>query len=263
MLYKLEKEWVEQHSTREIIKIEHLTQAITNVVFLISFSDKSELIFKRLNKTALTKNERRNEVLVHQRAFESGLSGKMIAVSELYCLQEYIQGESLNGAEITTENLSCLATQLSRVHQLPFCDVVNQNLTKAVLHYCSNNNNNQPDQQCFDKNLALAKHLDSTSTLDCLCHSDLSFTNLVKNEKQEIYILDWEYAVRGSRAYDVGICCAINELNTLQRALLVDEYYAKNKQQIKQERDTFKAECEDHTSLFDYINVGWHLQHNA
>lgn len=263
MLYKLEKEWIEQHSTSEIIKIEHLTQAITNAVFLISFSDKSPLIFKRLNKTALTENERKNEVLVHERAFKSGLSGKIIAVSKLYCLQEYIQGESLNGAEITTENLSCLSIQLSRVHQLSPSGVINQNLTKAVLHYCSDNNNNSHDQQYFDKQLQLAKRLDNSSTLDCLCHSDLSFANLVKNEKQEIYILDWEYAVRGTRAYDVGICCAINELNTLQRSILIDDYYAKNKQQIKQERETFKAACEDHSSLFDYINVGWHLKHNA
>lgn len=263
MLCKHEQEWIKQRVFSEITKVVQLTQAITNLVFLISFSDKSQLIFKRLNKTALSENERKNEVLVHKRAFQEGLTGKIIAVSNLYCLQGYLQGESLQGTKITEQSLNCLSDQLSRVHQLSPSGVINQNLTKALLTYCSDTNNPQFEQQKFDKYLALANRLDNDSALDCLCHSDLSFANLLINEKQDIYILDWEYAVRGCRAYDVGICCVNNELDKQQSASLIDEYYSKNKQQIKQTNAVFKAECEDYSLLFNYINTGWHLCHNA
>lgn len=263
MLHKCEKEWLGQYLSSNIINVSQLNQAITNVVFLITCADKSQLIFKRLNKTALTQNERKNEVLVHERAFQHGLTGRVVAVSERYCLQEYIQGKSLNGAEITDKNLSCLSTQLSRVHKLSPLGILNQNLTRVVLSYCAENNNNQFEQECFDRYLALAKRLDKASPLDCLCHSDLSFSNLVKNEKQAIYILDWEYAVRGCRAYDIGICCSINELNAQQSDLLIAAYLSENKQQTKQEKALFIEECKEYALLFTYINTAWNLYHNA
>jgi thiamine kinase-like enzyme len=58
----------------------------------------------------------------------------------------------------------------------------------------------------------------------CLCHNDILPANLI-DDGHRVWIIDWEFAGRGDRFFDLGTLAANAEFDEEQELLLLDEYF--------------------------------------
>ncbi len=58
----------------------------------------------------------------------------------------------------------------------------------------------------------------------CLCHNDLLPANLIDDGRQ-VWIIDWEFAGRGDRYFDLGALAANSEFDEEQELLLLTAYF--------------------------------------
>lgn len=256
MLSKQEVEWLKAQNIAEIIAVEQLTQAITNDVYLISNGVKTQFIFKRLNRVARSDDDRQAEYLVQVLAHKYALTPQVLAHSENYKLQQYVQGKSISAQ---CHNLvEILVTQLHRIHQLPVLHAPKQRLVMELNHFkkqltCT------VDEIRFKSMLYLALQLDSNSRNDTLCHGDLSVHNVLLGKNQRYYILDWEYAVIACPAYDLAFCICNNTLSEAQSGKLISDYYSYLAQPPSNCLQSLQKECQLYLILFKYINELWSL----
>ncbi|MFT7054150.1 MAG: thiamine kinase-like enzyme [Psychromonas sp.] len=247
--------WIAAQQNEPLIGIVPLIQAMTNEVFLLTLANNNKIIFKRLNLKARDVSDRRSEFKVDKLAALAGLSPKIIACCESYKLQEYFFGQELSCLPITKESLNLLALQLQKIHQLPALHAQPQRLTLS-LKQLKERLKSDIDEAHFSIILKRAISLDKSSAKNVLCHGDLSLNNLLINNKQQVMILDWEYAALACPAYDLASCICINSLDSSQQESLIAEYYSLNKAQPTS-LSALRKECCLYLSVFRYLNVLW------
>ena len=265
MLVEKELNWLAAQGISPVSTVTQFENALTNDVFLITNLHSNAFIFKRLNRKARSDDDREAEFLVQQIAFQQGLTPQVLAHSQDYKLQQYIDGQLL--AE-TAQLSELLAEQLLRIHQLPVLHAPQQRL-EFELQQLKSQLPVSIDEIRFQRMLALATTLDSSSPRDTLCHGDLSVNNVLCGTDKQLYILDWEYAVIAGVAYDLAFCNCINGFTSTQRNALIESYYlqctylAGNELQRHDSKQlTLKSlhkECELYFELFNYINELWSL----
>ncbi|WP_169719593.1 phosphotransferase [Psychromonas aquimarina] len=253
-----ELSWFSELKIGRLLKSEQITHALTNQVFLLTFENNLQYIFKRLNLKARSVEDRKRELAVQKTAAEKGLTAKVIAVCDAYKLQEYIPGQVLSHALVKQNILELLARQLQRIHQLPAGSAQPQQLVYE-LNLLKKQLNKPVDNNKFAQMLRLADRLDKSSSRDILCHGDLSVNNVLISDQQQIMILDWEYAVTACAAYDLAFCSCINEFNAAQREQLIEHYYCLNQENLTQSLKQLKDECALYFTVFVYINELWAL----
>ncbi len=252
-----ELSWFRELKIGRLLKSEQITHALTNQVFLLTFENKRQYIFKRLNLKARSVEDRKRELSVQKAAADKQLTPEVIASSETYKLQEYITGQVLSETSVNQDIIELLARQLLRIHQLPAGEAQPQQLAYE-LNLLKKQLNKPLDNNKFLQMLRLADTLDKSSSRDILCHGDLSVNNVLVSTDQ-IMILDWEYAVTACAAYDLAFCNCINEFNAAQRKQLIEHYYHLNQENLTQSLEQLKGECALYFTVFVYINELWAL----
>jgi thiamine kinase-like enzyme len=253
--------WIKQYHSVAILKTVKIEAALTNDVFLLYFADGSKLLFKRLNLDARNTEERYFEIDIQSHAALFGLSAKIIASTNNFRLQEYIEGQSLEGAFVNDDLLKLLAKQLQRIHSLQQNVAMPQQLALELTRLAQQieEKNIVFDKIEFAKFLMLAKELDKSCDKKTLCHGDLSLNNIIKTESGEIKIIDWEYAVAACPAYDLAFCFCINKFNDAEQTILVDTYYLLQTKSLPSSLMAFKANCQQYFTLFNYISRLWKI----
>ncbi|MFT6925025.1 MAG: thiamine kinase-like enzyme [Psychromonas sp.] len=248
--------WIGAQQSEPIVVIEPLEQALTNAVFLLTLANNEKIIFKRLNLSARNESDRRREFKVDQLAIFVGLTPKAIACCGSYKLQEYFTGKELSRLSVNKEIINLLAVQLKKIHHLPALHAQPQSLT-STLTQLKKTITSAIDEQQFSVILKRAIILDNSSAKNVLCHGDLSLHNLLINNKQQVMILDWEYATLACPAYDLASCICINRLDNLQQESLIASYYSLNKAQLTISLSALRRECQLYFSVFSYLNGLW------
>ena len=248
--------WISAQQSEPLVGIEKLGQALTNEVFLLTLANNKKIIFKRLNLSARDVSDRRAEFKVDKLATLAGLTPITIACCDSYKLQEYFSGEELNRFPITKESLHLLALQLKKIHQLPALHAQPQRLA-LTLKQLKERLKSPIDEEHFSVILQRAMTLDECSAKNVLCHGDLSLHNLLINNKQQIMILDWEYATLACPAYDIASCICINRLDDSQQESLIAQYYHLHKAKLGCSLAALRRECSLYLSVFSYLNALW------
>jgi thiamine kinase-like enzyme len=248
--------WITAQQSESLVSVEPLVQALTNAVFLLTLANNKKLIFKRLNLTARDISDRKCEFKVDKLATLAGLTPKVIACCRRYKLQEYFAGEVLSRLPICQETLDLLALQLQKIHQLPALHAQPQRLTLS-LKQLKERIKPDIDEAHFSVMLKRAIALDKDSAKNVLCHGDLSLNNLLINNRQQVMILDWEYATLACPAYDLASCMCINNLDSLQQESLIAEYHHLHKANILISLSALRRECRLYFSVFSYLNALW------
>ncbi|MGB5445075.1 MAG: phosphotransferase [Psychromonas sp.] len=255
-LTKDELTWISARNMGALVSVQPLKLALSNEVFLLTFSNGQKTVFKRLNQTVRDPHDRSCELRVHQLANDAGFTPKVLVCNALYQLQEYFPGDVLSNSPLTSQTLKQLALQLTKIHQLPAVHARPQRLA-ASLRQLKEKTDKPVDAAVFSRILNRAIALDNSSPKNCLCHGDLSLNNLLINDRQQIKILDWEYAALACPAYDLASCICINALNTLQQEALLREYYLLNKEHLSRSLVVLQQECSVYLTVFDYLNALW------
>lgn len=248
--------WIAAQQSEPLVGIEQLVQALTNAVFLLTLANNKKLIFKRLNLSARDVNDRKCEFKVDKLATLAGLTPKTIACCGRYKLQEYFAGEELSRLPIGKENLNLLALQLKKIHQLPALHAQPQRLA-LTLKQLKERIKTAIDEEHFSVILKRAIALDKSSAKNVLCHGDLSLHNLLINNRQQMMILDWEYAALACPAYDLASCICINRLDSAQQESLIAEYHHLQQDNLAISLSALRAECSLYFSVFSYLNALW------
>ncbi|WP_413702190.1 phosphotransferase [Psychromonas sp. KJ10-10] len=255
-MLKAELCWLKKQGVSNIVNTEKFNNALTNEVFLITNSDATHYIFKRLNQNARSNEDRQAEFLVQELASQHHLTPDVLAHNEKYKLQQFIEGELISK---DADNLfECLINQLSRIHQLPTLYAPKQRLALELLRL-HKQLKGTVDNAVFEKMLALAEQLDQSCPMDTLCHGDLSLNNVLIGSDKQLYALDWEYAVIACLAYDLAFCCCINAFTPDQSNKLISLYYQKNCKALLQTFDSLQKQCDLYFQVFTYINELWAL----
>lgn len=258
LLTAQELTWLAGLNVGKILTVQRFEQARTNEVFLLTDVNYQQTVFKRLNLKARNRKNRKRELSVQKLASDRCLSPKVLADCEQYRLQEYLQGNTLAGSAADSERIELLAGQLHIIHQLPAKHAQPQHLA-FELTALKKRLQRPVDEQEFRRVLALAAQLDKSCSKDVLCHGDLSLSNLLQVENGELKILDWEYAVLATPAYDLAACSSINALTEQQQTELISHYYLLDNAQQTHSLAQLKEECGLYRSVFNYLNQLWLL----
>jgi len=216
--------WLNDHNIIEISRVEQFEHALTNDVFLISTSQNTQYIFKRLNRDARSDDDRDEELLVQQLVNDKGLTTKVLAANQQYKLQQYIKGDLILDDMVGLSDF--LATQLHRIHQLPAKHAPNQRLHFELQRLKEQLPVGWGDRY-FHKMSLLAKQLDERCACNTLCHGDLSLNNVLQGHDGNVYVIDWEYAVIATPAYDLAFCNCINNFSASVSSALITSYHSK------------------------------------
>ncbi|MEI6897910.1 MAG: phosphotransferase [Psychromonas sp.] len=256
MLTDKDLTWLTLQNIGEISHVRQFENALTNDVFLITLHQNRRYIFKRLNRQARSDEDRQSEFLVQQLAYQHGLTSVVLAHSNDYKLQQYIEGELLT---TKTHNLSqLLAIQLHRIHQLPALHAPKQRLFFELQRLKSQ----LPvaiDESRFKQFSQLAKALDSRNCADILCHGDLSLNNVLQGHNEQLYIIDWEYAVIACSAYDLAFCNCINNFTDAESKTLINNYYQQSSFKKDKTLESLQKDCVSYSKIFNYINELWSI----
>lgn len=248
--------WLTTLNLGTITGATQFVSALTNQVFLITFKNQMQFVFKRLNLAARNRDQRRCELGVQNLASCNGLSAAVIADNEKFRVLSYIKGNVLSEQAVTSGILELLASQFKLIHQLPAKHATEQDLAGELAHLKTQISGNV-DESEYLSFLKLAEQLDEESEKNTLCHGDLSLNNIIQEENGSVKVLDWEYTVLACPAYDLGFCCAINEFNQVQIEALIEHYYQLNKSNLALSLTFLQKQCHLYLSFFNYLNRLW------
>ncbi|WP_438864845.1 phosphotransferase [Neptunicella sp.] len=166
----------------------------------------------------------RNDCFELQRKLgELGLAPQPVHISEdgLIHIEKWCEIETLKDRMFQPDlHLPLLAESLSKVHQL---DVkVDELPLLAQWHrYLQRIETNKPNWQQRINNTA---HLWMQSARDVFCHHDLAYEHICLSPQG--ILLDWEYAARSNRYFDIANAVLVNQLSNKNTKLLCG-YYAR------------------------------------
>ena len=254
MLSTQETAWLNDNNVNEISHVEQFKHALTNDVFLLTTNKNTKYIFKRLNRDARSDEDREEELLVQQLASENGLTTKVLASSKCYRLQQYVEGDLIPNDIAGLSDF--LAVQFHRIHQLPAKHAPKQRLYFELQRLKKQLPVNI-DEHYFKEMSLLAKQLDESCACDTLCHGDLSLNNVLQSDGGAIYIIDWEYAVIATPAYDLAFCNCINNFSSSVSSSLIASYHSKFNHPTGASLETLQKKCDLYLTIFNYINELW------
>lgn len=218
---------------RADIKTTFLSGGITNQNYRVDIGNDTFVLRIGGAKTELLGIDRANEYAATQAAAEIGIAPEVVdfILPEGYLIARFIRGREIPLDEMReTRTLREVAQTLKKIHALapiratfsPF-QVVRDYDRLAREH----------DVKTFPENYAwLRERMDEVETAfdrykntTVLCHNDLLNGNFLRDDNNQIRILDWEYAGMGDRFFDLANFSAHHELNDAQILELLGAYF--------------------------------------
>ena len=245
--------WIEE-KVGSVHSIKILTSGLTNNCFKVK--TQTGLFFvKKFNLSRLDKQAIQNEQQVRQWAESVNLSPLTFFYSQTLNLliQRFeVAGDLASSNLAMDDKIQQVATCLARLHQQalqPHTKLTKQDLTHESSLLIARAQRSTAD---YKNLIQLCKKLDENSQLNCLCHGDMSFQNLLLGSENKI--IDWEYARLAEVEYDLASSIVINQLTLAQQQSLIEKYQAAmaNKR-ISIDKIT------DYQIVFTEINKLWHL----
>ncbi|MCG7531845.1 phosphotransferase [Psychrobium sp. MM17-31] len=135
-------------------------------------------------------------------------------------VMDFIEGDLAKDCELSTLQLTTIATQLTRLHQsLPSCPIKRPSVNKLRLiddYWQLIEQPSLQDVTRFNSAVALVNSL--TFDNDALIHGDLNLSNLIVGSDSIIW-LDWEYASVGDAYFDYATL-VVEAPNRLEQAII-------------------------------------------
>ena len=173
--------------------------------------------------------------------------------SETLWVEQWIEGNS--GCLAPHD----LATVLYEIHQLPV-DAPALNLWNRWQHYLdiANLTDESPlYQRAVNlKSDVQASEQDLTNVV--LCHNDLLQGHVLTASQRPPLIIDWEYAAKGNRYFDIASCCMINKFSRDESEALVAAYATHIAAPVNEVFDNYYR----HVELVSVTNALWNSAMN-
>ncbi|WP_416305890.1 phosphotransferase [Neptunicella sp. SCSIO 80796] len=168
----------------------------------------------------------RNDSFALQRKLaELGLAPEPVHISDddLIHIEKWCEIETLNDHMFTADlHLPLLADSLTAVHNVS----VKVDELPLLAQWQRYLNRIEKDQSYWQQRINNTAHLWMQAKRDCFCHHDLAFEHICLSPKG--ILLDWEYAARSNRYFDIANAVLVNQLSNKHIKLLCGYYGRQN-----------------------------------
>lgn len=213
------------------LTIEPLGGGLTNRNYLVDADSEAYVLRVGGADTAALGIDRDREVACARAAAAAGVGPEVVAyLREVGAIvTRFVVGRTLRAENIRKpRTLRRVAETLRRCHEVPVpLEAADFSPFAIIRHYQSLLLARRVDLPPELGASGLLPHLEEELQLvdlPCLCHNDLLAANFI-DDGQHIWIIDWEFAGRGDRTFDLG-CFAVNcELSAGQEETLVEGYF--------------------------------------
>lgn len=135
---------------------------------------------------------------------------KRLENGDVITAQQWIKGRKLEPEDMSCERVAKL---LKKIHRSKPLLSMMQRLEKSPVHpemlleqleqkFSSNFTQKQTVREAFRY---LREQLPSMNPIDwAICHGDMNHNNWMLTDKDELYLIDWESAIIGDPAFDIG-----------------------------------------------------------
>jgi thiamine kinase-like enzyme len=218
-------------SQRELT-IEPLAGGLTNRNYLVGADGEAYVLRVAGADTAALGIDRNREVACSRAAAAAGVGPEVVAYlrEQGALVTRFVAGRPLQAAHIRKPKaLRRVAEALRRCHGLPVpAEAADFSPFAAVRRSRELAKQRKvPVPPELDRSLGLLARLEGelrTGDPPCLCHNDLLPANFL-DDGQRLWIIDWEFAGRGDRFFDLGSFAANCELDEAQERALAEGYF--------------------------------------
>ena len=209
-----------------------LPGGITNQNFKVEVGGEAFVLRITGENTELLGVNRENEHAASMSAGRLGIAPEVVYFiePESYLVTRFIEGLHLPFEEIgQPESIRQIVETIKRIHALPpvgseFCPF---QFIKKATEIVRQHNVIFPDN--FDW---ITERMSEIETVilqypftPCMCHNDLLNANFLFNDKDRLYVLDWEYAALGDPFFDLANFSAHHEFSDEQDSLILETYF--------------------------------------
>jgi len=193
-----------------------LSQHCFNVSLINDLTDKNAHYFVKSLSDSLIEN---SQVLSAQLAAKLSISPEVIYHNDDWLVTEYIDGRTLDTIQMAVEEKIDIAVSLLRkLHQLTSITSIPRFCVAAMIEQQINQDCFSETQQTF-VNVLIQKHLTfptgtNTGIKTVLCHGDVNFSNIIIDQQQKPWLLDFECAFVGDAEFDIAMFITVNQLST-------------------------------------------------
>ena len=213
------------------IKVSPVEGGITNKNFLVD--DGSEKYFVRIGDDIPEHLVfRSNEIQASHAASKIGVCPKLLFHDKSIQVFNFINGKTLDSADIKN-NLEEITKLIKKVHTMIPEQLVGQSVIFWVFYVIKNyknflEKNNSTYIKILPDLLEKSIKLESVSApFDIVfSHNDLLPANFIQN-KNQIWLIDWEYAGFNTPLFDLGGLASNNEFTEKEEKNLLESYFEK------------------------------------
>jgi thiamine kinase-like enzyme len=214
------------------LTIEPLGGGLTNRNYFVDADSEVYVVRVAGADTSLLGIDRDREVACSQAAADAGVAPPIVAYlpERTTIITRFVPGRLLKAAYICKpKTLRRVAQVLRRCHDHPVpASAADFSPFATVRRYHALAQERKvPMAAELDHALAVLTRIErevTTADPPCLCHNDLLPANFIDDGRQ-VWIIDWEYAGRGDRFFDLGNFAVNCELDPKQEQTLLEGYF--------------------------------------
>ena len=234
----------------ELLSLELLkNQGFNNISYLLKTSTKQYII--RVFKSNKSVNiSRLFEYQIQKKAYKNNIASKPVFLNEDFMIYEYTKG--FHKTKLSKIDLRNLVLKIKKFHQFKI-DEKPYNLTLDLKNYSkkiSSQKSQKLIKSCFKSIKALKKFKNEA----VLTHHDLNPKNIIFN-KNNLKIIDWEYAGTNDRFFDLACVCIEFKLNKKEEKTLLTNYFKKEKKYHKAKLSHYKIIYDGFCKLWFEANI--------
>ncbi len=183
-------------------------QGYCNKIYLAHYKDKRYIVRELLNKEV----DRAAEYKIQQRASKLNFAPQIVAFDDRYMVSRFVDGK--HHTKLDRSKLRYIAKILRKLHKQ---HIRSKRVDlKKLLSY--KNYHLIRASKRFRSNLALT-------------HNDLNSKNIIFGDK--IYLIDFEYAMRGDIYFDLASICVEFDLDRSSEVYFLKRYFQSDKFDLK------------------------------
>ncbi|NQZ27483.1 MAG: phosphotransferase [Colwellia sp.] len=163
------------------------------------------------------------------------LSPQVIYHDQQWLVTEFINGITLSDSDVKNDiKISTALTLMAKLHQLPTAvamQSINQlNTTLSVKRLLTNpapfiaKHSYFLDKVTKSLSTTITSLIIADKTPSVLCHGDINFTNILLDDKQRPWLIDFECAHVAPVEFDLAMFIAVNNIADSSIAGIVDDY---------------------------------------
>lgn len=250
------------HSIESIVPI---TSGLSCYCFKL-VADGKEFFAKYINSDFLN-----NEVKVAQLAANSKLTAQIIYHNQQWLICSFISGDNLNDSNLPQQEKATTAIALmAQCHTLKTVNErdissidINQittdliDSTKANYYTCQQLSYLKIAASQLKTLIELSSRSDNNITEDVCCHGDLNFSNILLDDNNKAWLIDFECSILAPAEFDIAMFIAINELRDSSLTDVIHQYKKQYNEHCPQR--SINTELVSHYLLLCYfINALWY-----